>query len=82
MGFLLEGMDEKLGWVGNMTFCVQLFGLIQHTIVISTIVTSTSEYLVENEILYACTSLSHKCQNEFSQLARTGYENVLVALGL
>lgn len=64
-----------------MTFCVQLFGLIQCTIV-STIVTSTSEYLVENEILYACTSLSHKCQNEFSKLARTSYENLLVPLGL
>lgn len=76
MGFLLEGMDEKLGRVGNVTFCIQLFGLIQGTAVVS-----TSEYLVGNEVLYACTSLSHKCQNEFSQLARTGYGKVLVPLG-
>lgn len=74
MGFLLEGMDEKLGRISNVTFCVQLFGLIQDNV-------STSEYLVENEVLYACTSLSHKCQKEFSQLARTGYGKVLVPLG-
>lgn len=76
MRFLLEGMDEKLGRVGNVAFCVQIFVQIQDAVV------STSEYLGGNEVLYDCTSLSHKCQNEFSQLEKIGYGKVPVPWGL
>lgn len=77
MGFGQEGAGENVGKEGNMTLCVQLFGLIQRTVAVP-----TSEYLVGNKMLHACTSGSTKCQSEFSQLGRTGCGKVLVPLGL